>query len=296
MTLQHLKLCISMNIPVVILLTKMDRCPDQIFKETKQEIGRILKSSELGLHPFMIKVEEDVDMVQDKMASLTPILPVSCITGQGLDLLKGLLTKLPQRRKHAKKQLDKPFEFLIEEIFQVPGVGTVVSGFVSRGMWKKGKPIFIGPLKDGTVMKVVPKSAHVAKTSVGKVCAGHQACFALPKLPRIRRMLLGKGMVAMKRSFEPSKKFIADIYLTKGTTVTVEAGKFHATLNILHAKQSAKVVNIQVGNTKQNIIRQGDSARVTFEFVKKPSFVRPGMRFILRSGHVIGYGVVKAPC
>jgi GTPase len=109
-------------------------------------------------------------------------------------------------------------------------------------------------------------------------------------------MLLGKGMVAMKRSFEPSKKFIADIYLTKGTTVTVEAGKFHATLNILHAKQSAKVVNIQVGNTKQNIIRQGDSARVTFEFVKKPSFVRPGMRFILRSGHVIGYGVVKAPC
>ena len=294
MTIQHLKLCVSMNIPVIVLLTKVDHCPDHVFKETKQEISRILKSPGFGLRPFMVKADRDVDMVHDKMSSLVPVLPISCITGDGLNLLKSLLAKFPQRRRHAKKQLDKPFEFLVEEIFQVPGVGTVVSGFVTRGMWEKGEAIHIGPLKDQTVMKVVPKSAHVARTSVSKVWAGHRACFALPKLPRVRRMLLRKGMVATKRSFEPSKKFIADIYLTKGATVTIEVGKFNAALNILHMKQSAKVIDIQVGDAKKSIIRQGDSARVTFAFVNKPSYVRPGMRFIMRSGHVIGYGVVKA--
>ncbi|KAL3898436.1 MAG: hypothetical protein SGARI_006672, partial [Bacillariaceae sp.] len=125
MTVQHLKLCISMNIPVIIVLTKTDRCTEHVFNETKKQLSQMLKSPEFGLRPFMIKAEKDVDMVRDKMASLVPILSVSCITGDGLKLLKALLVKLPQRRKNKKKQLDKPFEYLIEEIFQVPGVGTV---------------------------------------------------------------------------------------------------------------------------------------------------------------------------
>jgi hypothetical protein len=40
----------------------------------------------------------------------------------------------------------------VEDIYQVPGVGTVLSGFVTRGEWKKGEPIHIGPLKNGTTV------------------------------------------------------------------------------------------------------------------------------------------------
>jgi GTPase len=295
MTVQHLKLCINMNIPVVVLLTKTDQCPDQVFRDTKQTLVAILKSRGLGLCPFMVKNEKDVELVHSKMSSLAPIMAISCTDGTGLDLLRKLLTKLPQRRQHTKKQIDKPFEFLVEEIFQVRGIGTVVSGFVTRGTWEMGEPFFMGPLKDGSVIQVVPKSVHVAKTCVNKIWAGHQVCFALPKLSRARRRLLEKGMIAMKQPFTPSRKFLADIYLTKGSTMTVQSGKFETTVHILHMKQTAKVVEIRVNEQNKTVIRQGDTARVTFQFSHRPSFIRPGMRVILRCGHIIGYGVIRAP-
>lgn len=296
MTAQHLKLCISMSIPVIVLLTKMDRCPNHLFQETKQKLAQMLKSRDLGQLPFMVKTTGDVDVVTAKLPHLVPLIPVSCIAGDGLGLLRMLLTKLPPRRHHAKRQLDKPFEYMVEDIFQVRGVGTVVSGFVTRGSLEKGEPIFMGPLKDGTVMQVIPKSIHVAQTCVARVFAGHQVCFALPKLPRIFRTMLGKRMIAMKRSFEPSRKFVADIFLTKGSTVTIQSGKFDVTLHILHMKLSAKVVEIRVDCKKQQVIRQGDTARCVFDLLNKPAYIRPGMRIILRSGHVIGYGLVKAAC
>jgi GTPase len=283
-----------MKIPVIVLLTKIDRCPDHVFQETTRELVGMLKSRDMGQRPFLVKDKKDVEMVENKMTYLVPMFPISCITGHGLGLLRMLLTQLPQRRRHAKKHIDKPFEYLAEDIFQVRGVGTVISGFVNRGSWEKGEPIYLGPLKDGTVMQVVPKSTHVAQTNVDRAWAGHQVCFALPKLPQVRRKLLGKGMIAMKRSFSPCRKFVADIVLTKGATVTVQSGKFDATLHVLHMKQNAKVVDIQVDCKRQQVIRQGDTARVTFEFSHKLSYLRPGMRLILRIGHVIGYGVVKA--
>jgi GTPase len=293
-TVQHIKLCINMSIPVVILLTKMDQCPEHLFRDTKEILVRLLKSRELGLCPFMVKNEDDVEVVHGKMASLTPMIAISCTEGTGLGVLRMLLTKLPQRRRHNKNQRDKPFEYLVEEIFHVRGIGMVVSGFVTRGNWQIGEPIFIGPLKDGTLLQVVPKSVHVAQTSVDRVWAGHQVCFALPKFARARRRLLEQGMIAMKQPFTPSRKFVADIYLTKGSTVTIQSGKFEATMHILHMKQNAKVVDIRVNERKELVIRQGDAARVTFEFSRRPSFVRPGMRIILRCGHVIGFGVVRA--
>ena len=178
MTVHHLKLCRNMGIPVIILLTKSDRTPQHVFQSTKQEISRILKSHpDLGQQrPFVVKSKKDVDTIQHKLTNsteLVPIISVSCVTGEGMDVLQKLLANLPQRRRQATKQRSKPFECLIEEIYQVQGVGTVISGVVTRGEWKKGEALYIGPLKDGTIFKVVPKSTHVAQTFVDRVWAGH---------------------------------------------------------------------------------------------------------------------------
>jgi GTPase len=213
------------------------------------------------------------------------------------------LVNLPQRRHHATKQRTKPFEFLIEDIYhQVPGVGTVISGFVSRGEWNKGEALYIGPLKDGTIFKATPKSTHVAQSFVDRVWAGHSVCFAIPKPPKGRRLLLSKkGMVAMKELFQFSNEFVADIYLTKGQTVTIQKNRFAPTIQLLHNKVTGKVVNIVIRDTihggglskEAETIRQGDRATVTFQVHKhRPAFVRPGMRVILREGHVLGYGIV----
>lgn len=308
MTVHHLKLCSNMGIPVIVLLTKADRSPSHVFQSTKKEISRILKSHpDLGLkRPFVVKTQKDIELVQNKLtnaAVLVPIISISCVTGEGMDVLQQLLVNLPQRRHHATKQRTKPFEFLIEDIYhQVPGVGTVISGFVSRGEWNKGEALYIGPLKDGTIFKATPKSTHVAQSFVDRVWAGHSVCFAIPKPPKGRRLLLSKkGMVAMKEPFQFSNEFVADIYLTKGQTVTIQKNRFAPTIQLLHNKVTGKVVNIVIRDTihggglskEAETIRQGDRATVTFQVHKhRPAFVRPGMRVILREGHVLGYGIV----
>jgi len=179
MTLNHLQLCMHLNIPVIVVFTKSDRSSKHVFQDTKQEVVRKLKSKELGeKKPFMLKNLNDVELVHNKLGSnLVPMLLTSCLNGEGLDLLRELLALLPQRRLHAKKQRDKPFEYLVEDIYQVPGVGTVLSGFVAHGEWKRGDPLYLGPLKDDSVTRLVPKSVHVAQTLVDSVWAGHSGTY-----------------------------------------------------------------------------------------------------------------------
>jgi GTPase len=313
MTIHHLRLCAQMNIPVIVLFTKSDRSTSHTFQECKYGVTRLLKSPELNSQrPFLVKTLKDVELVSTKINQLiVPMIEISSVTGDGMDLLKALLAKLHQRRRLAVNQINKPFECLIEEIYQVPGVGTVLSGFVTRGDYQKGHPLYIGPLKDQSIMEIIPKSMHVAQTIVDKVWAGHSVCFDLPKstltstktrrkVKRTKNLLLRKGMVVQAEPFSLCSKFVADIYLTKnnGSSVTVVNGKFDATLHILNNKQSAKIIDIvtKKEGRKCDVMRQGDSARVVFE-VHKGTFlyVRKGMRIIIRCGHVIGQGIVVSP-
>ena len=90
MTIHHLKLCSSMGIPVIVLLTKADRSSSHVFQSTKKEISRILKSPDLGLkRPFVVKTQKDIELVQNKLtnaAVLVPIISISCVTGEGMDV------------------------------------------------------------------------------------------------------------------------------------------------------------------------------------------------------------------
>ena len=100
----------------------------------------MLRSPEVRRRPFFIKEPKDVLTVLDKTHALAPIIKTSCVTGEGLDLLKMLLYNLPRRRQHEKK-IGRNFEFLIEELFTVTGVGCVISGFVNCGEIKLGEQV-----------------------------------------------------------------------------------------------------------------------------------------------------------
>ena len=65
--------------------------------------------------------------------SLAPIFLTSAVTGQGLDLLRLFINLTPQRQRWAERRAE-PVEFIIDETFGVPGVGTVVAGTIKRGV------------------------------------------------------------------------------------------------------------------------------------------------------------------
>jgi elongation factor 1-alpha len=161
MTMHHLGLCTACGIPVIIVITKVNNCPDQVLRSTKQLTHDKLR--EVGKRPYSVRSNRDIETVKDKMHTLAPVVEASCVTGEGLDLICKLLVALPKRRQHHRK-IERPFEFIVEDYFNVTGIGIIASGFVNTGEWRKGDALHIGPFKDGTYVKTAVKTVHVART------------------------------------------------------------------------------------------------------------------------------------
>ena len=181
----------------------------------------MLKSPDIGKRPFAIKSEQDVSTCIDKLQHLAPLIDISCVTGEGLDLLRKILFALPKRRQHEKK-VNRPFEFLIEDVFSnVPGVGSVVSGFVNAGELAVGTTqVYVGPTDDGTFLKTVAKSAHIARINTSHITAGQSATLNF-SLNKEMRKKLRRGMVVMCENPTSTKEFDAEICVLKGEGTTI---------------------------------------------------------------------------
>jgi elongation factor 1-alpha len=105
-------------------------------------------------------------------------------------------------------------------------------------------------------------------------------------------------------------QFDAEICVLKGEGTTIRRDYVTCVHN-LKVRQSPCVLNIEVVNHNLGglppsyaahrdegvddsiILRPGSRAKVTFEFTKRPEFIRPGMQMLFRDGCVRGVGVVK---
>lgn len=60
MTKEHLGLALSLGIPVLVVVTKIDMCPPNILESTIKQLVKILKSPGCRKIPMFIKSNEDV--------------------------------------------------------------------------------------------------------------------------------------------------------------------------------------------------------------------------------------------
>jgi len=298
MSIHHLSLCQMCGIPVIVVITKLDAAPPDVLRYTRQKIAEAIRSPEIGKTRFAVRKAADIDQVVDKMHALVPILEVSCVSGEGLELVRQMMRSLPQRRLHHKK-IDRPFEFLLEDQFNIPGVGLILSGFVNAGKIKKGEPMYLGPLKDGTFVKTTSKSVHVAQTLVDGAWAGHSACFAVNLAKAHRHLINRKGMVLVGQPMDqPILGFTAEICLAKGDSTMIK-GQTCTTMHILHLKETCRLIDFDAiggrttGPDHKIVLRPGQRATARFEFISGPQYIRTGMRVILRDGHVRGIGLIK---
>lgn len=316
MTHHHLNLCCSYGIPVIVVFTKIDGCPPHARKQSKDEVVKLLRSPDIGKRAYAIKCEEDIERCMVNLNSLAPMFDISSVTGEGMNLLRKLLFQLPKRRKH-ENRVNKPFEFLVEDIFNVPGVGAVVSGFVFAGELTVGSNahVYVGPTDDGTFLKTTAKSAHISRINTSHVTSGQSACLALA-LNKDLRKKLRRGMVVLKESPMSTREFEAEICVLKGEGTTIRRS-YQAYVHILNVRQSAFARNIEVINhhtrglppshkaavvenekdgegLKSIVLRPGSRAKVRFEFAKRPEYIRPGMKMLFRDGRVRGVGKVTA--
>lgn len=303
MTKEHIIAATSLNIPVIIILTKIDICPDHMLKSTFSQLRDFFKKKAMNKVMFYgVKNETHLESVKKnftKTRSICPYFFVSNKSGDGLDLLFDFIYSL-EPRLNWQKHKDKKLLFKISEPFSVTGVGKVVSGKVIRGSIKKGDNVLIGPF-GGEWKKIIAKSLHNDfKEEIEEIRTGESGCIAL----RIRdkdfilkdKRMIRKGMVIIgDNSYKPSYKFIGDVFILASHQTTI-ALNYQPIINVGTVVQSARITDFNdiERTTKDDglVLRGGDRAKVRFEFVYNPEVIHIGQLFMFREGETRGIGKI----
>jgi GTPase len=284
MTKEHIGLCLALKIPIFVVVTKIDICPDNVLKDTIQTIHKILKLPGVRKIPIHIKNEDDVLMCAKNIAGdrVTPIFLMSSVTGENIKLLRQFLNLLPVRRDWENRAKDHA-EFIIDQTFFVAGVGTVVSGIVNQGSISVNDSLMIGPDGNGMFRPVQIKSIHCKRVSVKRAQAGQHASLALKKE---KRSQLRKGMVLVenKALAKSCWEFEAEVVILYHST-TIKSN-YQPVIHCMCVRQAAKIVNSNIE------LRTGDKAIVRFRFMFRPEYMRVGERLIFREGRTKGLGVI----
>ncbi|KAI9564907.1 hypothetical protein GHT06_008648 [Daphnia sinensis] len=286
MTKEHLGLALALNVPVFVVVTKVDMCPANVLQDTLRLLLKVLKSPGCRKTPLLVRTKDDVVLSATNFVSerLCPIFQVSNVTGLNLDLLKTFMNLLSARMTPGA---DEPAEFSIDDSYSVPGVGTVVSGTTLRGTIRLNDTLLLGPDPVGQFMPIAIKSIHRKRMPVKEVRGGQTASFALKK---IKRSQIRKGMVLVSPLLNPtaSWEFEGEILvLHHPTTIST---RYQAMVHCGSLRQTA-----QIQSMSQECLRTGDKALVHFRFIKHPEYIKPGLRLVFREGRTKAVGnVVRA--
>ena len=195
----HLELCLKLNLPLVIIITKLDIASKAGLRNTLAKVLTTLKAA--GRKPAMLSsssnhrgelqlqsiAKDEEDAVKRIITStspsevhlLVPIVLTSAVTGSGVGQLHALLKQLPANFgavvKHASlagQDATQPQSlFHVDEVFTMPAhppsanvessaTAFVLSGYLRYGVLEVGNAMLIGPCSPG-VATVLAESPEI---------------------------------------------------------------------------------------------------------------------------------------
>ncbi|XP_071002095.1 GTP-binding protein 1-like isoform X3 [Oncorhynchus clarkii lewisi] len=283
MTKEHLGLALALNVPVFVVVTKIDMCPANILAETLHLLQRLLKSPGCRKIPVLVQNKDDVIVTASNFSSerMCPIFQVSNVTGDNMDLLKMFLNLLSSKTSYRE---DEPAEFQIDDTYSVPGVGTVVSGTTLRGLIRLNDTLLLGPDPLGSFLSIAVKSIHRKRMPVKEVRGGQTASFALKK---IKRSSIRKGMVMISPRLTPQAtwEFMAEILVLHHPTTI--SPRYQAMVHCGSIRQTATILTMN-----RDCLRTGDKASVHFRFIKTPEYLHTDQRLVFREGRTKAVGTI----
>lgn len=290
MSKEHLAIALALGIPVAVCITKIDMTPASKLAETIKQVTRTLQSPGCRKTPVFVKNTETSIELATSFGSerICPVFQTSNVTGEGLDYLRTFLNLLPSsERDTTKYAVDQPLEISIIETWSVPYVGTVVNGIINAGVIKAGETVLLGPDANGSYRVTAVKSIHRKRATVTSAEAGQ--CVSLA-LKRIKRAEVRKGMVLVPKTDTPPRaisRFEGQVLILYHNTTLQR--NYQAMLHCGAVRQTVRIVGM---DHPQGILRTGDRAKVQFEFISHPEFVKEGMKLLFREGKTKGLGII----
>jgi len=289
MTQEHLGIAVALEVPFFVVITKVDIVPQHKLKQTIGTVTGTLKSAGSSKVPLIVKTNDDCITAASNSLNnnIVPIFCVSSVAGTGLQDIKQFLHLLPPgmgQREASKLEQELP-EFQIDELFDVPGVGTVAGGLVTQGIIVENMALKVGPFEDGSFRQVHVSSIRRNKAACRLVRAQQSAALALDiPLAQLRR-----GMVATSPQGEQPvacQYFQANVCVLFHPTEILRG--FRTTVHIGNIRQTAVIEGIHPVKG----MKSSDQASVVFRFIKNPEFVKVGARILFREGRTKGIGKV----
>ncbi|VDK72984.1 unnamed protein product [Litomosoides sigmodontis] len=283
MTKEHLSLALCLNVPVFIVVTKIDMCPEQVLSETMRNLDKLMKSPGVRKLPVVIKTLEDVVHAASNFSGgkVCPIFQISNVAGSNLHLLFSFFNLIPLRRKFS---LDSPAEFQVDDVYWVDGVGTVVSGTCIAGIISLNDTMLIGPNPYGEFIPIPIKSIQRKRMPVSKIRCGQTASFSIRKLSK-KEVRKGMVLLSPKIAIFSSVEFDADILILHHPTTIAE--NYQAMVHIGSIRQTATITHMT-----KTVLRTGDRDIVTFKFIKNPEYLSVGSRMVFREGRTKAVGTI----
>ncbi|KAJ5620644.1 Elongation factor Tu [Penicillium lagena] len=270
-TREHLLLARQVGVQkIVVFVNKVDAVDDPEMLELVELEMRELLSS------YGFEGEETPIIFGSALCALEGRRPEI-----GTEKINELMTAVDTWIPTPERDLDKPFLMSIEEVFSIPGRGTVVSGRVERGLLKKDTEVeIIG----GGVEPIKTKVTDIEtfKKSCDESRAGDNSGLLLRG---VRREDLRRGMVvAAPGTTKACNKFLVSMYVlteAEGGRRTGFGNNYRPQVFIRTADEAADL-SFPDGDASRRV-QPGDNVEMILE-THKPIAAEAGQRFNIREG------------
>lgn len=192
-TREHLEICSLMGARAgLVALTKIDLADDELIAAAREDIEDALAGGFMGD---------------------APIVPVSSVTGEGLDELRRQIYKLISSLK--PRAASDIFRLPVDRVFSVKGFGVVVTGSIASGSCAVGEKLRVYPA--GGVAVARSLQAHNAPVETAR--AGQRCAINLRGLETedVRR----GDVIARPGTLFPSKSWIVKLHCLKSSPLPI---------------------------------------------------------------------------
>ncbi|MGZ4964212.1 MAG: elongation factor Tu [Limisphaerales bacterium] len=274
-TREHILLARQVGVPaVVVFLNKVDLVDDK----------ELLDLVEMEIRDLLSKYQFPGDKTPVVRGSATAALQG---TPEGNKAIEELMTAIDTFIPLPTREIDKPFLMCIEDVFNIDGRGTVVTGRVERGELNKMTEVEIVGLKD--TRKTTATDIEMFRKLLDKASAGDNVGILLRGT---KKEEVERGMVLAKPgSITPHTKFKAEVYV-----LSKEEGGRHTPFFTNYRPQFYFRTTDVTGTVKLaagvEMVMPGDNVSVDIELIA-PVAMEKGQRFAIREGgRTIGAGRV----
>ncbi len=275
-TREHILLARQVNVPaIVVFMNKCDLVDDP----------EILDLVELEVRELLSKYQFPGDKTPVIRGSATKA--IANIEGEDAKPVWDLVNAMDEFIPEPLREIDKPFQMAIEDVFSITGRGTVVTGRIERGIVKVGDEIEIVGFRE--TRKAVVTGVEMFRKLLDQGQAGDNVgCL----LRGVGKDEVERGQVLAKPgSITPHKRFKASIY-----SLTKEEGGRHTPFFAGYRPQFYFRTTDVTGSAKLpegvEMVMPGDNVNLEIELISNVAMEK-ALRFAIREGgRTVGAGTV----